>query len=318
MLSTQETYNLTGLIFDVQGFSVHDGPGCRTLIFMKGCPLTCKWCCNPEGQKPKPQMMYSQRRCRKETYSCIGACPVGAISVNKIGDYPVFDCSKCGTCDHFSCTKGCYNGALRVVGGYVTVQELMDTVRRDRAYWGSGGGVTLGGGEPLAQPEFTLALLKELHDAYVHTAMETCANVPWARLEKALQYLDWIFVDIKHMDPEKHKQETSVTNELILRNIERIAALGGSPRMIPRMPVVPGYNDSDNNVLAMAKFLGKIGKSEVNLLPFHRLGVSKYEQLGLDYVYKDTQPPSFERMNQIRKLFEQERISCYVGSDTPF
>lgn len=205
-----------------------------------------------------------------------------------------------------------------MVGRYVTVQELMDTVHRDRAYWGSGGGVTLGGGEPLAQPEFTLALLKELHDAYVHTAMETCANVPWARLEKALQYLDWIFVDIKHMDPEKHKQETGVTNELILKNIERIAALGESPRIIPRMPVVPGYNDSDNNVLAVAKFLGKIGKSEVNLLPFHRLGVSKYEQLGLDYVYKDTQPLSVERMNQIRKLFEQERISCYVGSETPF
>ncbi len=262
--------------------------------------------------------MYSQRRCRKETYSCIGACPVGAISVNKVGDYPMFYRSKCATCDHFNCTKGCYNGALRVVGRCVTVQELMDTVHRDRAYWGSGGGVTLGGGEPLAQPEFTLALLKELHDAYIHTAMETSANVPWARLEKALHYLDWIFVDIKHMDPEKHKQETGVTNELVLKNIEGIAALGEPPRMIPRMPVVPGYNDFDNNVLTMAKFLRKIGKSEVNLLPFHRLGVSKYEQLGLDYFYKDTQPLSVERMNQIRKLFEQERISCYVGSETPF
>jgi pyruvate formate lyase activating enzyme len=193
----------------------------------------------------------------------------------------------------------------------------MDTVHRDRAYWGSGGGVTLGGGEPLAQPEFTLALLKELHDAYVHTAMETCANVPWARLEKALQYLDWIFVDIKHMEPEKHKQETGVSNELILRNIEHMAALE-SARTIVRMPVVPGYNDSDENVLAMAQFLRKIGKYEVNLLPFHRLGVSKYEQLGMDCVYKDTQAPSVEKMKQIEKIFEQKGISCYVGSDTPF
>ena len=132
-----------------------------------------------------------------------------------------------------------------MVGRYVTVQELMDTVRRDRAYWGSGGGVTLGGGEPLAQPEFTLALLKELHDAYVHTAMETCANVPWARLERAMQYLDWIFVDIKHMDPEKHKQETGVSNKLILTNIERMAALERSARIMVRMPVVPSFNDSD-------------------------------------------------------------------------
>jgi len=263
-------------------------------------------------------MMYSQRRCRKDTYSCIGACPVGAISVNKIGDYPVFDRSKCATCDHFICTQGCYNGALRVVGRYVTVQELMDTVRRDRAYWGSGGGVTLGGGEPLAQPEFTLALLKELHEAYVHTAMETCANVPLARLEKAMQYLDWIFVDIKHMDIEKHRQETGVSDELILSNIEHIAALEKSARMIVRMPVVPGYNDSDENVLAMAQFLRKIGKHEVNLLPFHRLGVSKYEQLGMDYAYKDTQAPSVEKMNQIKKIFEQKGISCYVGSETPF
>jgi len=263
-------------------------------------------------------MMYSQRRCRKETYTCVAACPVGVISVNKIGDYPVFDRSKCASCDHFSCTKSCYNGALRLVGRYVTVSELMDTVHRDRSYWGSGGGVTLGGGEPLTQPEFTLALLKELHDAYVHTAMETCAQVPWTRLENALHYLDWVFVDIKHMDPEKHKQETGVTNELILRNIERMAALGESPRMIARMPVIPGYNDSDHNVLATAEFLRRIGKSEANLLPFHRLGVSKYEQLGLDYSYRDTQAPSIERMDQIRRLFEQEGISCYVGSNTPF
>jgi len=205
-----------------------------------------------------------------------------------------------------------------VVGRYVTVQELMDTVRRDRAYWGSGGGVTLGGGEPLAQPEFTLTLLKELHDAYVHTAMETCANVPWARLERAMQYLDWIFVDIKHMDPEKHKQETGVSNKLILTNIERMAALERSARIIVRMPVVPSFNDSDENVCAMAQFLRKIGRHEVNLLPFHRLGMSKYEQLGMDYVYKDTQAPSVEKMNQIKKLFEQKGISCYLGSNTPF
>jgi glycyl-radical enzyme activating protein len=263
-------------------------------------------------------MMYSPRRCRKETYSCIGACPEGAISVKMAGQYPIFDRAKCARCEHFSCTKGCYNGALRVVGRCVTVQELMETIHRDRAYWGSGGGVTLGGGEPLAQPEFTLSLLKELHDAYVHTAMETCANVPWARLEKALQYLDWIFVDIKHMDPEKHREETGVSNELILRNIERMAALEKSPRMILRIPVVPGYNDSDENVLDTAEFLGKIGRHEVNLLPFHRLGVSKYEQLGMKYAYEDTQPPTAEKVDEITKLFEQNGISCYVGSDTPF
>lgn len=248
----------------------------------------------------------------------MGACPEGAIMVKKAGEYPVFDRSKCARCDHLSCTKGCYNEALNVVGRYVTTQELIDIVRRDRAYWGSGGGVTLGGGEPLAQPEFTSTLLRQLHDSYVHTAMETCAHVPWVHLESALQYLDWVFVDIKHMDPEKHRQETGATNELILKNIERMVASGRPARIIPRIPLVPGYNDTDDNILAVAEFLKKIERREVNLLPFHRLGVSKYEQLGLDYVYKDVRPHSVEKIGQIKKLFEQQGINCYVGSDTPF
>lgn len=263
-------------------------------------------------------MMYSQRKCRKETYSCTGACPEGAITVKEAGDYPIFDRSKCILCHHFSCTKRCYNGALNVVGRYVTTQELIDIIRRDRAYWGSGGGVTLGGGEPLAQPEFTATLLSQLHDLYVHTAMETCAYVPWAHLVNALQYLDWVFVDIKHMDPERHRQETGVTNDLILRNIERMVAIQRPVRIIPRIPLVPGYNDTDDNILAVARFLKEIEKREVNLLPFHRLGVTKYEQLGLDYVYKDIRPHSLEKIGQIKKLFEQQGISCYVSSDTPF
>ena len=170
----------------------------------------------------------------------------------------------------------------------------------------------------MAQPEFTIALLKELHDAYVHTAMETSAHVPWTRLENPLRHLDWVFVDIKHMDPERHRKETGVTNELILSNIERMVALEKPPHVIVRMPVVPDYNDSDENVLAMAEFLRKIGKHEVNLLPLHRLAVSKYEQLGMDYAYRDVDAPSVEKMNRIKKLFEEKGISCYVGSDTPF
>jgi len=248
----------------------------------------------------------------------MGACPEGAITLKKSGEYPIFDRSKCARCDQFSCTKGCYNGALNVVGRHVTTQELIDIVRRDRAYWGSGGGVTLGGGEPLAQPEFTLTLLRQLRDSYVHTAMETCAHVPWAHLENALQYLDWIFVDIKHMDSEKHRQETGVTNDLILKNIERMVAQERSTRIIPRIPLVPGYNDTDDNILATAGFLKRIGRHEVNLLPFHRLGVSKYDQLGLDYAYKDVRPHSVEKLGEIKGLFEQQGITCYVGSDTPF
>ncbi|MGA2461707.1 MAG: glycyl-radical enzyme activating protein [Candidatus Bathyarchaeia archaeon] len=311
-------HSLRGLVFDVQGFSVHDGPGCRTLFFMKGCPLKCSWCCNPEGQSFKPQLMYSQRKCKAETYSCVGACPVGAISKANNADSITLDWSKCEKCHQFSCVNSCYNGALRVVGRDVTVEEAMEIVTRDRAYWGQGGGVTFGGGEPLAQPEFTTAMLERLYNSYVHTAIETCAHVSPKILERALNYADWVFVDIKHMDPEKHREGTGVTNELILKNIEGIIAQRNDSRIVVRIPVVPGFNDSDENMKATATFMKKIRKKEVNLLPFHRLGTTKYEQLGWEYKYRSVTAPLDDKMMHVARIFEQNQIKCYVGSGTPF
>jgi pyruvate formate lyase activating enzyme len=148
--------------------------------------------------------------------------------------------------------------------------------------------------------------------------METCAHVPWEHLKEALRYLDWIFVDIKHMDPKRHEEGTGVTNELILKNIERMATLERAPRMMVRMPVVPGFNDSDENVTATAEFMKRLGKDEINVLPFHRLGASKYEQLGWDYPYKNVEPPTNEKMLHIKRVFERYGIRCYIGSNTPF
>lgn len=312
-----EKRELKGLIFDIQGFAVHDGPGCRTMIFMKGCPLKCKWCANPEGQKPSPELMYSRVRCRRETYRCVDACPFKAISVPRPGDYISIDRSKCEHCVSMNCVSACYNDALRVVGRYVTVDELMEIIKRDRAYWGDEGGVTITGGEPLHQPDFVIALLKECYESYIHTVMETCAHVPWKHLEEAVKYLDWLFVDLKHMDPVKHLEETGATNELILENIRKLAEVKG-PRIIIRIPIIPGYNDSQENIEASARFLSKVGMKEVNILPFHRLGVSKYEQLDRDYAYKDTKPPTREKLEEICRVFEKRGLKCYIGSDTPF
>jgi len=312
-----EKKELKGLIFDIQGFAVHDGPGCRTMIFMKGGPLKCEWCSNPEGQRPTPEIMYSRRSCRRETYTCVEACPFRAISISKPGDYITIDRSKCADCASLDCASACYNNALRVVGKYVTVEDLMRIIKRDRAYWGDGGGVTITGGEPLYQPEFVIEVLKECYESYIHTTLETCAHVPWKYLEEAVKYLDWLFVDLKHMDPVKHLEGTGATNELILENIRRLAKIRG-PRLIIRIPVVPGYNDSLENMEASARFLSDIKVEEVNLLPFHRLGASKYEQLDREYAYKETKPPSREKLEEICMVFKRRGLKCYVGSNTPF
>ena len=199
----------------------------------------------------------------------------------------------------------------------MTIDELMKIINRDRAYWGSKGGVTITGGEPLMQHEFVFELLKRCYKSYINTLIETSAYAPWKHLEKMIPYLDWIFVDIKHMDPVKHKEGTGVSNELILENIRNLANVEG-PRTVIRMPVIPGYNDGFQNVEAMAIFMRKIGLYEVNLLPFHRLGTSKYEQLGKEYLYKDVKPPSREKLASIKEVFSDYGIKCYVGDDTPF
>ena len=305
-----------GLVFDIQGFSVHDGPGCRTLIFLKGCPLHCGWCSNPEGIAPHPEIMYHATECMRD-YACIDVCPNKAISVKNKCDFITIDRTKCSECRDFKCVEGCYHNALRVSGFHLTIGELMKKIQRDRQYWGSGGGVTLSGGEPMFQPEFATEILKECYNSYIHTGLETCGYVSWKYYEVALNYLDWIFFDIKHMDPEIHKKGTSVSNKLILENAKRIAS-HGSYRVIFRMPIIPGFNDSIENIAATARFIRNIGKEEVNILPIHHLGSTKYELLGMKYTYKAIKPPTLEKMKEIKEIFEIYSIKCYIGSLTPF
>jgi pyruvate formate lyase activating enzyme len=310
----------TGLVFDIQGYSVHDGPGCRTLVFLGGCPLRCSWCSNPEGQLPRPRLMVRKERCVHRFYRCASACEQAAV---QIGDgnspYPRFDRSICRRCETKECVAACLDQALSITGRPYTVAKLMAVLNRDQSYWGAGGGVTFSGGEPLYQPEFLLEVLQQCQASYIHTAVETSAHVETDLLLAILPWTDWLLVDIKHMDPAAHREETGACNERILKNVEALASAGWGGRLIVRVPIIPGYNDTAENLDATAGFVRGLGLQEVNLLPFHRLATSKYEQLGLNYGrYTQLATPSQESLGAHQQVFLEAGLACYVGSETPF
>ena len=308
-----------GLIFDIQGHSIHDGPGTRTLVFFSGCPLHCSWCSNPEGLMLRQRLMYKSRFCKNCPGRCITACPVGAARPSADGGPAVvFDRRQCDCCETMDCIEVCYTGALQPSGKWYTVDELMRVFSRDRCYWGPQGGITLTGGEPLMQKEFVLDLLERCHTAYIAACVETSAYVPRTVLRAALPYIDWLFIDIKHMDSARHLEGTGVSNQLILDNIRWIATADWPGRMVLRMPVVPGFNDSLDNAEATAAFVTEIGQSEINLLPFHRLGASKYEQLGMTYAYEEQPALAQATLEPLAAVYRQRAINCHLGADTPF
>jgi pyruvate formate lyase activating enzyme len=310
---------MRGLIFDIQGYSVHDGSGCRTLVFLSGCPLRCKWCANPEGQLLRPRLMYRESRCNPTHYRCVQVCPEDAIQIRDGSGLPVqIDRSACDRCDSMDCAKACLSEALKISGRTYTVDELMRILVRDQGFWGSQGGVTFGGGEPLFQAEFLLAVLARCRSNYMHTTVETCAHASTDVLMEVLRFTDAMFIDIKHMDSTAHRSGTGVGNGLILHNIEAVASAEWDGRVIVRVPIVPGYNDVVENLQATAAFLARLKLGEVNLLPFHRLGHSKYEQLGLNYVYAQVPTPPTDALWSYQHIFETAGLQCYVGSEIPY
>ncbi|MEI8007318.1 MAG: glycyl-radical enzyme activating protein [Bacteroidota bacterium] len=307
-----------GYIFDIQGFSVHDGPGCRTLIFLKGCPLRCLWCSNPEGIKPFPEPLYKESKCLFDLF-CVEACPYQAITVHGgNGDQKLeFDRKKCSECRTYDCAKACLTGALAKGGYFMTLDELYARIVHDRQYWGDQGGITLTGGEPFAQPEFTGALLQKCFKAFIHTAVETCGNIPWKDIQPSLQWLEWIFFDLKHMDGAVHQELTGVSNKLILENA-RLIASGFDGRLVFRLPLVPGMNDSEENIKATARFILSTGKNELNILPVHHLGREKYLLAGYTYKLPDLDMIPREKLLAVQNLFTRFGVKCYLGSETPF
>lgn len=307
-----------GLIFDIQGYSVHDGPGCRTLVFLSGCPLSCPWCANPEGQLLRPRLLYRRRKCTHQNFRCLSACPHEAITRTSSGTPLRIDHQLCDQCSDMKCVDACYSEALHVSGSWYGVEKLMRILRRDREYWGARGGVTFSGGEPLLQSAFLTEVLKLCRREYIHTAVETTCHAPKARLDEVLKWTDWLFVDLKHMDTLRHREFTSVGNEKILANLRSIRASDWPGRLILRVTVVPGFNDSEENMEATARFAAAEGIGEINLLPFHAMATSKYEQLGRAYAYDSQPAPAPVEMQRFQTIFESHGLHCYVDSQTPF
>ena len=322
---TAEDRALKGRIFDIQAYSVHDGPGCRTLVFLAGCPFRCAWCCNPESFQNRQGRIWRATKCLnkegKPCLRCAKACPYGAVSDVSAEDpeHPVrFDYTLCRACKTFECVDACLAEALELTSKEYSVDELMHILSRDRHYWNGSGGVTFSGGDPMVQSEFLIAVLKRCRATYIHTAIETEGGVDTKTYLEVMSYIDFAFNDLKHMDTEKHKEFTGVGNERVLANIRALATSDWPGRLVLRAPIIEGFNDTVENFHAVGEFMHEVGLTEFNILPFHRLGVSKWEQLGLDYAYADAHPTPPDKLAELKRALESHGVTCYVGSDTPF
>lgn len=300
-----------GIILNIERFAIHDGPGIRTVVFLKGCPLRCIWCTAPDSQNIFPEMKYFADKCLR-CAKCVEVCPLKAITVSGSGEI-LTDIQSCDNCG--KCAEVCLADARRIAGKEMTVEEVLNEVEKDVVfYWNSGGGVTLSGGEPMMQPEFSLELLKACQDKGIHTAIETCAYMKWDILDEMLKYVDFVFVDIKHMSPVEHEKLTGKTNELILENISKIAAKYPDKPLIVRIPVIPGYNDSDENIASIAQFVHQLqGSPEIELLPYHKLGVTSYSTLFRDYSLSVVESPDADHMNALGELVKSYGVQVRIG-----
>lgn len=323
-----------GLIFNIQRFTIHDGPGIRTEVFFKGCPLRCKWCSNPESISPKPQLGVYPEKCIgiDKCGLCVGACPsepsplrfaeskVASAERGRCGDFPSEDPDGC-----FACADACPASALIRWGKRKTVDELLKIIVADRSlYQKSGGGVTLSGGEVMLQWEFATELLRACKENYIHTCVESALFCKLEHMEKVYEFADMVITDIKHMDDEKHKSFTGVGNTLILDNIKRSVEL--DKKVIVRIPVIPKINDDEENILATGKFIREILNNKViqlQLLPYRKLGIDKYESLNEPYPMGDgyiaPERPEWEpRLLYLTDLLVNLGVPAVAGSNVKY
>jgi glycyl-radical enzyme activating protein len=300
---------LTGLVFEIQRFAIHDGPGIRTSVFLKGCPLRCLWCHNPEGQSAEPQLFYLPEKCIACRY-CEGACRRGNHSF--VAGTHLFDRANCAGCGE--CTRECYARALELSGREMTVSQVLAQALKDRDFYAaSGGGLTLSGGEPMQQFDFALALLKAAHQAGLHTCLETSGCSSTARYLEIRPWVDLFLYDIKETDPARHRQYTGVSNDLILANLLALdaeCARSAGAALVLRCPIIPGLNDRADHFAALARLAEQLSHLvEIHILPYHPLGGSKRQRLGLAPALPGVVTPDDEQVAAwVEALQRQTRV----------
>jgi len=297
----------SGLVFDIQRFSLNDGHGIRTLIFLKGCPLRCEWCANPESQDPRPELRFLEEKCEL-CFRCVEHCPHGE-KFQAMHAIPREDCLRC-----MKCVPACPYGARSVVGKRMTVEEVMGVARRDRVFFkNSGGGVTVGGGEATMQPAFCERILRACKEEGIHTAIETCGVTPWSALERILRHVDLLLFDIKHMDSVAHKARTGAGNTLVLENAEAAAKV--AREMIVRFPLIPQYNDDLANVEALGTFVARRlpAVKRIDVMLYHSMGASKSVQVGKVFAYDQTLHNSEEKVAQVKAALSRYGLQVCIG-----
>lgn len=299
-------YGAEGIVFNIQRFSIHDGPGVRTIVFLKGCPLSCKWCSNPESQSRHPVVMYDHSSCL-HCGKCIDTCKRGAI--NPANPYWI-DRELCVNCG--KCASVCPAGALVLKGKSMTVEEVVRELSKDETVFRrSGGGITLSGGEPLMQARFCTELLKACHSHGWQTAVETTGYGTEADISLMFPHFDLVLMDIKCMDAEKHKKFTGETNELILKNARLVSSIA---KTVIRVPVIPGFNSSDEDIADICGFAKSLDNIDtLHLLPYHTYGENKYALLGRQYEIPDIASPTEEEMKHLQSIVEGEGLRCIIG-----
>ena len=302
---TMRQMSTEGILFNIQKFSINDGPGIRTTVFLKGCPLRCRWCANPESQSPRIQLLWNSQQCR-HCHHCIAICPEQALTLRM--DSIRLDDAKCSGCQ--KCAAECPATAISIEGEKKSVKEILQICLQDRDFYEeSGGGVTLSGGEVLRSSAFAIALLQSLQGAGIHTAIETSGYASATVFAEVTQYADLLIFDMKHWDCERHIEGTGVSNELPLLNMK--TAIAGGQKVLPRIPVIPGYNDQPADALGFSRRLKEVGAATVQLLPFHQFGQNKYHLLGQEYAYDNIPALHKEDLIDYRQTFLQQGIQAF-------
>jgi pyruvate formate lyase activating enzyme len=299
---------IAGTVFDVKKFSIHDGPGIRTTVFFKGCPLACWWCHNPESQARALELVFRENRCI-HCGACEATCSQHAISSN--GDVMVTDGESCTLCG--DCVEVCYAEAREIVGREMTVAQVMAEIERDVAFYDeSGGGVTFSGGEPLLQRDFLLVLLQACQEREIHTALDTCGFARWQTLDSVREYVNLFLYDLKLMDDARHREFTGVSNELILQNLQALSLRRHN--IVLRVPIIPGINDDDENIRQVSAFAAALPHlNRVDILPYHQTGAEKYHRMNKAYSLSEVRPPSEGRMAEIAQIIKGFSLQVKIG-----